>query len=197
MKPPFIPEDAPFTGDQKSWLAGFLAGVQSARAMTDKQSVGKPEQAALSAPVVNILYGTQTGNAEALAMDAASAATSRGFKPVVQGLDDVSMEAFAAMKSVIITIATYGEGEMPDNAGLFWEGLTNSDMPKLPEMQFGVLALGDTGYDEFCQAGKLIDMRLEQLGAVRLVDRLDCDVDYEDIAEEWINKTTRKCGVKN
>ena len=189
MKLPFIPEDAPFTGDQKSWLAGFLAGVQSARAMTDKQSVGKPEQAALSAPVVNILYGTQTGNAEALAMDAASAATSRGFKPVVQGLDDVSMEAFAAMKSVIITIATYGEGEMPDNAGLFWEGLTNSDMPKLPEMQFGVLALGDTGYDEFCQAGKLIDMRLEQLGAVRLVDRLDCDVDYEDIAEEWINKT--------
>ena len=88
MKLPFIPEDAPFTGDQKSWLAGFLAGVQSARAMTDKQSVGKPEQAALSAPVVNILYGTQTGNAEALAMDAASAATSRGFKPVVQGLDD-------------------------------------------------------------------------------------------------------------
>lgn len=189
MKLPFIPEDAPFTGDQKAWLAGFLAGVQSARAMTDKQSVGKPEQAALSAPVVNILYGTQTGNAEALAMDAASAATSRGFKPVVQGLDDVSMEAFAAMKSVIITIATYGEGEMPDNAGLFWEALTNSDMPKLPEMQFGVLALGDTGYDEFCQAGKLIDMRLEQLGAVRLVDRLDCDVDYEDIAEEWINKT--------
>ena len=123
MKLPFIPEDAPFTGDQKSWLAGFLAGVQSARAMTDKQSVGKPEQAALSAPVVNILYGTQTGNAEALAMDAASAATSRGFKPVVQGLDDVSMEAFAAMKSVIITIATYGEGEMPDNAGLFWGGL--------------------------------------------------------------------------
>ena len=189
MKLPFIPEDAPFTGDQKSWLAGFLAGVQSARAMTDKQSVGKPEQAGLSAPVVNILYGTQTGNAEALAMDAASAATSRGFKPVVQGLDDVSMEAFAVMKSVIITIATYGEGEMPDNAGLFWEALTNSDMPKLPEMQFGVLALGDTGYDEFCQAGKLIDMRLEQLGAVRLVDRLDCDVDYEDIAEEWINKT--------
>ena len=189
MKLPFIPEDAPFTGDQKSWLAGFLAGVQSARAMTDKQSASKPQEAALAAPVVNILYGTQTGNAEALAMDAANAATSRGFKPVVQGLDDVSMEAFAAMKSVIITIATYGEGEMPDNAGLFWEGLTNSDMPKLPEMQFGVLALGDTGYDEFCQAGKLIDMRLEQLGAVRLVDRLDCDVDYEDIAEEWINKT--------
>ena len=50
-------------------------------------------------------------------------------------------------------------------------------------MKFGVLALGDTGYDEFCQAGKLIDMRLEQLGATRLVDRVDCDVDFEDMAE--------------
>jgi sulfite reductase (NADPH) flavoprotein alpha-component len=93
------------------------------------------------------------------------------------------------MRRVIITIATYGEGEMPDNAGLFWESIYSSEMPKLPDMQFGVLALGDSGYDDFCQAGKLLDVRLEQLGAQRLVDRLDCDVDFEDVAEEWINKT--------
>jgi len=107
----------------------------------------------------------------------------------VQGLDDVAIDAFSAMKRVIVTIATYGEGEMPDNAGLFWESIYSADMPRLPDMQFGVLALGDTSYDEFCQAGKLLDTRLEQLGATRLIDRLDCDVDYEDIADEWINKT--------
>jgi sulfite reductase (NADPH) flavoprotein alpha-component len=77
---------------------------------------------------------------------------------------------------------------MPDNASLFWESLNSSSMPRLSDMKFGVLGLGDTGYDEFCQAGKLIDTRLEQLGAQRLVDRLDCDVDYEDIASDWINK---------
>ena len=189
MKLPFIPEDAPFTGDQKSWLAGFLAGMQSAKTMTGSQLGTAANTAASTAPLVNILYGTQTGNAEGLAMDAAAAAKAHGFQAVVQGLDDVSIEAFAAMRRVIITIATYGEGEMPDNAGLFWESIYSSEMPKLPDMQFGVLALGDSGYDDFCQAGKLLDVRLEQLGAQRLVDRLDCDVDFEDVAEEWINKT--------
>ena len=189
MKLPFIPEDAPFTGDQKSWLAGFLAGMQSAKTMTGSQLGTAANTAASTAPLVNILYGTQTGNAEGLAMDAAATAKAQGFQALVQGLDDVSIEAFAAMRRVIITIATYGEGEMPDNAGLFWESIYSSEMPKLPDMQFGVLALGDSGYDDFCQAGKLLDVRLEQLGAQRLVDRLDCDVDFEDVAEEWINKT--------
>ena len=186
MKLPFIPEDAPFTGDQKSWLSGFLAGMQSAKAIAGSQT---SVAGALAAPVLNILYGTQTGNAEGLAMDAATVARAQGFDAVVQGLDDVSINAFSVMKRVIITIATYGEGEMPDNAGLFWESIYSTDMPRLPDMQFGILALGDTSYDEFCQAGKLLDTRLEQLGATRLVDRLDCDVDYEDIADEWINKT--------
>jgi len=186
MKLPFIPEDAPFTGDQKSWLSGFLAGMQSAKAIAGSQT---SVAGTLAAPVLNILYGTQTGNAEGLAMDAATVARAQGFDAVVQGLDDVSIDAFSVMKRVIITIATYGEGEMPDNAGLFWESIYRTDMPRLPDMQFGILALGDTSYDEFCQAGKLLDTRLEQLGATRLVDRLDCDVDYEDIADEWINKT--------
>ena len=163
--------------------------MQSAKTMTGSQLGTAANTAASTAPLVNILYGTQTGNAEGLAMDAAAAAKAQGFQAVVQGLDDVSIEAFAAMRRVIITIATYGEGEMPDNAGLFWESIYSSEMPKLPDMQFGVLALGDSGYDDFCQAGKLLDVRLEQLGAQRLVDRLDCDVDFEDVAEEWINKT--------
>ena len=84
MKLPFIPEDAPFTGDQKSWLSGFLAGMQSAKAIAGSQiSVA----GALAAPVLNILYGTQTGNAEGLAMDAATVARAQGFDAVVQGLD--------------------------------------------------------------------------------------------------------------
>lgn len=186
MKLPFIPEDAPFTGDQKSWLAGFLAGMQSAKAMVGSQAGALLKSGAASAPLLNIFYGTQTGNAEALAMDAANVARGQGFEPVVQGLDDVSIEEFSAMERVIIAIATYGEGEMPDNTQLFWEALSASNMPQLPAMQFGILALGDTGYDEFCQAGKLLDVRLEQLGAKRLVERIDCDVDYEDMAEEWI-----------
>ena len=189
MKQPFIPEDAPYTGDQKSWLKGFLAGMQSAKALATSKSGALTAHQSDVTPIVDILFGTQTGNAEGLAMDAAAVARAQGCQANVQGLDDISMDTFSSMKNVIITIATYGEGEMPDNASLFWESLNSSSMPRLSDMKFGVLGLGDTGYDEFCQAGKLIDMRLEQLGAHRLVDRLDCDVDYEDIASDWINKT--------
>ncbi len=188
MKLPFIPEDAPYTGDQKSWLTGFLAGMQSAKALASSKSNALTAHQSDVAPMVDILFGTQTGNAESLAMEAATVARAQGFRSNVQGLDDISMDAFSSMENVIITIATYGEGEMPDNASLFWEALSSSGMARLPDMKFGVLGLGDTGYDEFCQAGKLIDMRLEQLGAQRLLGRLDCDVDYEDIASEWISK---------
>ena len=74
---------------------------------------------------------------------------------------------------------------MPDNAQLFWEALAAPTAPRLESAQFGVLALGDTGYDGFCQAGKLIDLRLEQLGARRLTPRIDCDVDYDVPAKRW------------
>ena len=75
---------------------------------------------------------------------------------------------------------------MPDNAELFWDGFREDAMPRLEGLQFAVLALGDTGYDDYCQAGKDIDTRFEQLGARRLIDRVDCDVDYEDPAAAWI-----------
>jgi sulfite reductase alpha subunit-like flavoprotein len=138
---------------------------------------------------LHILYGTQTGNAEGVAMDAAVVAKAAGMQPAVEALDDVDMARFATMKRVIIVASTYGEGEMPDNAQLFWEALSADSAPRLESMHFGVLALGDTGYDGFCQAGKLIDTRLEQLGAHRLASRLDCDIDYEDAASAWVGET--------
>ena len=189
MKLPKFPVDAPFSADQKSWLSGFLAGVKAVQTSTveaSKQSKNNPDN------VLNILFGTQTGNAEGLALETADVAKTYGLDTKVQGLDEVDIKDFQNMKNVIVSIATYGEGEMPDNAELFWKDLVSPEMPKLPEMRFGVLALGDTGYDEFCHAGKLIDMRLEQLGASRIISRQDCDVDYEDIAASWISDAVPK-----
>ncbi|MDP9731884.1 UNVERIFIED_ORG: sulfite reductase (NADPH) flavoprotein alpha-component [Rhizobium sp. SORGH_AS260] len=188
MKIPYIPEDAPFNGDQRAWLAGFLAGLHSRAAIGLEASVAAaaPETAA---SVLNILFGTQTGNAEALAMDIAGAARTQGMQPEVMALDDVSMERLGSMKRVIVVTSTYGEGEMPDNAQLFWEALAADGAPRLEAMNFAVLALGDTGYDGFCQAGKLIDTRFEQLGGKRMKTRIDCDIDFEDAAAAWIDET--------
>ena len=179
MIAPFISKDAPFSDSQRAWLSGYLAGVQARDTSGDADT----------APTLNILYGTQTGNAEMLAEEAAEMAKSIGFAPDVQEMDAIEMDQLAGMKQVIIVISTYGEGEMPDNAELFWDALSSSTAPRLENLKYGILALGDTGYDQFCQAGKLIDTRFEQLGAKRLAPRIDCDVDFEDPATDWISST--------
>ncbi len=185
MKIPYIPEDAPFNGEQKYWLAGFLAGLHSRLlVLEDKQTA--PAAGGATNTQLHILFGSQTGNAEALAQTAAKAARAKGLVPVVQALGEVDLEVFATMRHVLIVTSTYGEGEMPDNAQLFWQALSASTAPRLEQMHFAILAIGDTGYDGFCQAGKFFDMRLEQLGAKRVFDRIDCDIDYEEPSSAWI-----------
>ncbi|WP_171144634.1 sulfite reductase flavoprotein subunit alpha [Streptomyces sp. S3(2020)] len=173
-----IPADAPFSAQQESWLAGFIAGIAAA---------GRRDSAGTDAPAatVDVLIGTQTGNAELVADDIVAGARARGLGGRATALDDVTPEALAAMSHVIVVTSTYGEGEMPDNAGLFWEALQSDTAPRLEGVRYSVLGLGDRGYDDFCQAAKLIDTRLEQLGATRLHERVDCDVDFEEPAAQW------------
>lgn len=173
-----IPADAPFSAQQESWLAGFIAGIAAA---------GRRDSAGADAPAatVDVLIGTQTGNAELVADDIVAVARARGLGGRATALDDVTPDALAAMSHVIVVTSTYGEGEMPDNAGLFWEALQSDTAPRLEDVRYSVLGLGDRGYDDFCQAAKLIDTRLEQLGATRLHERVDCDVDFEEPAGEW------------
>ncbi|MEM1238004.1 MAG: sulfite reductase flavoprotein subunit alpha [Pseudomonadota bacterium] len=187
---PYIPADAPFSGDQRAWLGGFLAGLHSRKAMgLGEAAPAAPGAAQVAAKPLDILFGTQTGNAEQLAEEAAALSKTRGFQPRLNELDAIEMDALAQMENVIIVVSTYGEGEMPDNAHMFWEALSASTAPRMESLNYAVLALGDTSYDEFCQAGKVIDTRLEQLGAKRLGPRIDCDVDFEDAASAWIAET--------
>ncbi|MEM1300306.1 MAG: sulfite reductase flavoprotein subunit alpha [Pseudomonadota bacterium] len=190
MNKPLIPVDAPFSEDQRAWISGFMAGM-STRLLAGADA-GAPGEVA--AKPLDILFGTQTGNAEEVANEAATLAQSRGFKPQVADLDAIEMDQLAAMEHLIVVVSTYGEGEMPDNAELFWEALSASTAPRLENLQYGVLALGDTSYEHFCQAGKLIDMRLEQLGAKRLAARVDCDVDFEEAATAWLEGTVPDTG---
>ncbi len=177
-----LPTGAPFTVDQQAWLAGFLAGMAAAGRHDQDDNAGQPTLTA------NVLFGTQTGNSEDLADRLSTALRARGLGADLIALDDVSMEQLATMPYVVVVTSTYGEGEMPDNAELFWEALAADSAPRLEETKFAVLALGDSGYEGFCQAGRLIDTRLEQLGAVRLAPRIDCDVDFEDPATAWLDE---------
>ncbi len=184
---PFLPTDLPFNGEQKQWMGGFLAGLHTKLIMQAESAVvnGATAPAAVAKPLT-ILFGTQTGNAESVAEDLASQSQSLGFAPTVLDMDDVDFNDLVSVERLLIVTSTYGEGEMPDNAQALWDAASESDAPQLPNTFFSVLALGDTNYDGFCVAGKVWDERLAELGAMRVVDRVDCDVDFEALAESWI-----------
>ncbi|MGZ8225903.1 MAG: sulfite reductase subunit alpha [Methylococcaceae bacterium] len=180
MKTPHIPSDAPYSESQRAWLNGFFAGMHTQMI----QSAGSVSNADIR--IINILYGSQTGNAESVAQDAAAIAKAHGLKPIVKGMDEIEIDAFASMEYMLIITSTYGEGEMPDNAQLLWDAACSDAMPKLDNMKYSVLALGDTSYDLYCQAGKDWDEKLAELGAKRVYDRINCDVDFEEPAKNWI-----------
>jgi succinate dehydrogenase/fumarate reductase-like Fe-S protein/flavodoxin len=104
-------------------------------------------------------------------------------------MDGFDLSTLPGMKRVLIICSTWGEGEMPDNAEELWLQANADSAPKLPEVSFSVLALGDTSYEFYCESGKDWDDRLQQLGAARLVERVDCDVDYDSAAAAWANDT--------
>ncbi|MEM1386675.1 MAG: flavodoxin domain-containing protein [Pseudomonadota bacterium] len=142
---------------------------------------------------MDILFGSVTGTAENIARDAARVAKSRGHDVRLCELDEVTMEDLADMNDVLVVISTYGEGEMPFNAETFWDELEASE-PVLKKVSYGVLALGDTAYEMFCQAGKDIDARFEELGATRRLARIDCDLNFEKDAAAWIDRAIPQKG---
>lgn len=139
-----------------------------------------------------ILYGTETGNSELLAMDAEKLAKNNQFDVTVNGMDEIGLEEIQEHKNVIIVCSTWGDGEQPDNAVDLYETTVDSDDNCLEGINFAVLALGDTAFDLFCEAGIQWDEIFELKGGNRINNRIDCDTDYDDDAEQWIEETVAK-----
>ena len=139
-----------------------------------------------------ILYGTETGNSELLAMDAEKLAKNNQFDVTVNGMDEIGLEDIQEHKNVIIVCSTWGDGEQPDNAVDLYEATVDSDDNSLEGINFAVLALGDTAFDLFCEAGIQWDEIFEAKGGNRINNRIDCDTDYDDDAEQWIEETVAK-----
>ena len=189
MELPYIPGDIPFTGDQKAWFAGFLAGLNSRMAMpvgaAAAGGAGAPGQA-VTAPGLLIAFGTQTGNAELIADQAKDACAGVGLTSRVADMGDLTIADLAGAGRLLIVVSTYGEGDMPDNAEDLWQQLASPDAPSLEGLSYTVCGLGDTAYDGFCQAAKNFDARLAELGATRVADRVECDVDFQRPADAWL-----------
>jgi sulfite reductase (NADPH) flavoprotein alpha-component len=198
-----IPKTAPFSEEdvallnqvvgpaspvQRAWLAGFLAGVESVQG----GQVVQPAAPAKPAEPITIIYASESGNSEKLASDFGKAARKNGLKPTLIDMADLEPSNLAAAKKLIVIAATWGEGEPPARAVRTYGELMADNAPRLDGIEFGVLALGDTAYAEFCAIGKAIDARLEALGGKRIIDRVDCDLDFATPAEKWIGDAVKK-----
>jgi sulfite reductase (NADPH) flavoprotein alpha-component len=180
---PSIPENAPFNTRQRLWLNGYLAGLFAASA--GPAVLGEPP-ARTTVPVL-ILFGSQTGTAEGLARQVSKQAKMHGGDPRVVDASAHASIDWKTESNLLVITSTYGDGDMPDNAQGFWDWLQTENASMLAHLNFSVLALGDTSYEHFCDAGKKIDARLEQLGAKRVHPRTDCDLDYESAAKAWMD----------
>ncbi len=139
-----------------------------------------------------ILYGTETGNSELLAMDAGKVAEGSGFEATISGMDEVELDDLKDCQNLLIVCSTWGDGEQPDNAIDLFDAVEGAGDGDFSSIKFAVLALGDTAFDLFCEAGIQWDRIIEEKGGTRINERIDCDVDYEDEAEEWIDETIAK-----
>jgi sulfite reductase (NADPH) flavoprotein alpha-component len=204
---PFAPEDieslnrvfGPATPVQRAWLAGFLAGLDAAAATPGAliasagavasqaaTTAAQPSAPAQPAEPLTIVYATESGNSEQLASDMAKAARKLNLKPSVIDMADLEMSDLTKAKRIVVIAATWGEGDPPGRAVRAYGELMGDAAPRLDGVQFGVLALGDTAYADFCGVGKKIDERLEALGGKRVADRVDCDLDFAEPAGNWI-----------
>ena len=141
---------------------------------------------------IMVMFGTETGNAEVLAETAVEMASSYDLTGKLYDMEDVTVEMLEECKRLIVVCSTWGDGEQPVNAQDLYDSTMEMGDGSLGSLKFAVLALGDTAFDLFCESGKEWDAVLEEKGGIRVNDRIDCDTDYDDFAEDWFEQTLEK-----
>ena len=167
-----LPDDAPFTAEQRQWLIDYFTQKFTSTETQEREKA-------------TILWGSQTGNSEILAKKTGKALTKAGFNPEVIDMAAYKVDQLSTEQIVLIITSTYGDGEPPDNAMDLHAALLAEGAPRLEGVKYAVLALGDTDYPDFCQCGIEFDNRLAALGAEKILDRVDCDVDFDDDYSAW------------
>ena len=173
---------------QLAWASGYLAAKAENTGLVEAPvAVSSAADATLT-----ILYGSQTGNAKGVAKALAAKASAEGLSVELKSMGEIKPKAIKNITHLLIVASTNGEGEAPDDAIALHEFLASKKAPKLDHMHYSVLALGDTSYEFFCQTGKDFDLYLEKLGATRITERVDCDVDYDAEADLWSSNVIAK-----
>ncbi len=186
-----LPLDAPFDPITAKQISSIISKMSSNEVAWLAKHLSKTNTELLDNELI-IIYGTESGNAENLAEQNSEKAKQLGFKTKVINMADITLDQFTSFENFLIIVSTWGEGDPPESATEFYNEFMSDKAPKMDNKNYSVLALGDTSYEHFCKIGKDFDLRLEKLGANRISNRVDCDVDFEDSHNEWSNKTLNK-----
>ena len=165
------------------WLSGYLAGLARGAA---------PQMAPAIGPRVTVIYGTQTNNRRGIAERLGALLGGAGVDARVVRASDYATRTLKDEQRLIIVISTQGEGDPPEDSLGFCDFVLGKRAPQLPNLSYSVLGLGDSSYAKFCHVGRVLDERLAALGATRIVDRADCDVDFAATASEWSSTVVAK-----
>lgn len=190
--------------EQALWASGYFAGVghalrSSTSVLAGAAIAGVPDLAPAAggeARNLTILYGSETGNSADLARRVKTQAEARGLKTALADMAGYKTRQLKDEQDLLVVVSTHGEGDAPEPAAEFFEFLFSRKAPRLSGIRFAVLGLGDSTYEHFCGAARRVDERLLELGAERLADRIDCDVDYEDPAAAWVEETLAGLAAK-
>lgn len=178
---------ADLSSQQLAWVSGYFWGLAQTQTVSAAAPINQAVAAVAAKPAgkLSIIFASQTGNAKGVAEALEQEAKALGIEAELFDASDYKGKNLAKETHVIIVASTNGEGEAPDNAIELHEFLQSKKAPKLANLKYGVIGLGDSSYEFFCQTGKDFDAYLAKQGATAFIDRIDCDVDYEASASEW------------
>ena len=176
---PRLPASAPLAAERRLFVDGLLAGLFALPAVQPVTAQAVPRH--------YVLWASQTGNAELLAERCAERLRLAGLEVQLSCMEAVSPQQLPGAASVLLIASTFGDGDAPDSAATFWQALQGEQGEHCAELPYAVLALGDSSYDRFCGFGRRLDERLAELGGRRLLQRVDCEPDFDEAFAGWLD----------
>lgn len=205
--------------DQVTWLSGYVTGILSGLgSLTTSTGLNQPESPQgdgatdidSGTPVIDpqaekpsqsieltILYGSKSGNSVSVAKYAKNRAEELGFNTKCVNMADYKPRDLKKEKNLLIVISTDGEGVPPFAAEELYEFLHSKKVSKLDHLNYAVCALGDSSYVHFCKTGIDFDKKISALGGSKIIDRIDCDLDFEEPSSGWVEQVLNELIDKN